>query len=340
VKSRHLIIGAVLIALGAAEYAVVASVNVTRVLAGAATPDRRADGPGGVAGPRVVPAYDPKHLLKPKNGKYLGVAIDGAPPKMELIEAFASKTGKKPNVVTIYLSFDDGFAADEVRQIYEYGALPVVRWEPFKAKLSDIAAGKQDAYIRKFAAGVRKVNLPVALTFAHEMNGDWYPWGMGRNGNTPAAFVAAWRHIHDLFTAADATNVIWTWTPNVINPMPRVKLKPLYPGDRYVDWVGVDGYYTHKGKHTFSELFGPTMRQVRGFTRNPFLIVETAAEPGASRPDWIADLFSGVAEDPDVLGLVWFNNDGSANWNIDHDAAAIREFRRRAKSASFGFPVR
>jgi mannan endo-1,4-beta-mannosidase len=340
VKSRHLIIGAILIALAAAEYAIVASVNVPRLIARAAAPDERANTPGGATGPKALPVYDPKHLLKPKDGKYLGVAIDGAPPKMQLIEAFAAKTGKKPNAVTMYLSFDDGFAANEVRQIYAYGALPVVRWEPFKAKLSDIAAGKYDDYVKAFAAGIRKVNLPVALTFAHEMNGDWYAWGMGRSGNTPRAFVAAWRRIHALFTAAGATNVIWTWTPNVINPMPRVKLKPLYPGDRYVDWVGIDGYYTHRGKHTFTELFGPTMRQVRGFTRNPFLIVETAAEPGSSRPDWITDLFAGVAENSDVLGLVWFNNNGSANWNIDRDKAAITEFRRRARSTTFGFTVR
>ncbi|WP_327024225.1 glycoside hydrolase family 26 protein [Micromonospora sp. NBC_01739] len=338
-KTRHLIIGAVLIALAAIEYAVVANLNVTRMLAGDAAVRQQAQAATS-AGPSVLPVYDPTHLLRPEGGKYLGVAIDGAPPKMKLIETFAKKTGKKPNVVTLYLSFDDGFAADEVRQIYEYGALPAVRWEPFDAKLSDIAAGRHDDYIKEFAAGVRKVNLPIMLTFAHEMNGNWYSWGMRRAGNKAAHFVAAWKHIHGLFAEADATNVIWAWTPNVINPMPEVKLKPLYPGDRYVDWIGIDGYYTHHGANTYAALFGPTMKQVRGFTDKPFLIVETAAEPGNLRPSWLADLFTGVARDPEVIGFVFFNNDGSAKWNIDRDEAAIRAFRQQAKNATYGFPVR
>lgn len=338
-RTRHLIVATLLIALAAVEYAVVANLNVTRVLAGEAAVRRTADAPGEVV-PQVLPAYDPKHLVRPTDGKYLGVAINGAPPKMELIDSFAERTGKKPNVITIYLSFDDGFAADEVRQAYEYGALTAVRWEPFDAKLADIAAGKHDDYVKEFAAAVRKVNLPIALTFGHEMNGDWYSWGMGRNGNKPADFVAAWKHIHGLFEAADATNVIWTWTPNVINPMPRVKLKPLYPGDEYVDWIGIDGYYTHRGKHTYDGLFGPTKRQVRTFTDRPFMIMETAAEPGSSRPDWIEDLFLGVAKDPEVIGFVFFNNDGSAKWNIDRDRAAIAEFRKRARNTTYGFAVK
>ncbi|KKK07156.1 glycoside hydrolase family 26 protein [Micromonospora sp. HK10] len=340
-RTRHLIIAAVLIALAAVEYAVVSTVNVTRVLAEATAPGRHADRPGASAdkGPEALPAYDPKHLINP-DGKYLGVAINGAPPKMQLIDSFAERTGKKPNMITLYLSFDDGFAANEVRQIYSYGALPAVRWEPFNAKLSDIAAGKHDEYITTFATLVRKVNLPIALTFGHEMNGGWYPWGMGKKANNAADFVAAWRHVHDLFAKADATNVIWTWTPNVINPVPSVRLKPLYPGDRYVDWVGIDGYYTHRGKHTYSELFGPTMRQVRTFTKRSFMIMETAGEPGTARPDWIADLFAGAAKDSRVVGFVWFNNNGSAKWNIDRDPAAVREFRRAAKNRTYGFQVK
>ena len=64
-------------------------------------------------------------------------------------------------------------------------------------------------------------------------------------------FVAAWRHIHDLFDAAGATNVIWVWNPNIINPVPGVQLEPLWPGGSYVDWVGMTGYFAVTGPHTF-----------------------------------------------------------------------------------------
>jgi mannan endo-1,4-beta-mannosidase len=181
------------------------------------------------------------------------------------------------------------------------------------------------------------LNLPVAIALAHEMNGDWYPWGPQKT--KASDFVAAWRHVHDVFAAAGATNVIWVWAPNVINPVPRVHLGPLYPGDAYVDWIGMDGYYTHKGQQTFTTLFGPTTRAVRRFTKRPMLIVETGAEPGSARPGEIATLFTGVAHTPGFIGFVWFDNHGTGSWRIDNDARSVAAFRRAAKASAFGFDV-
>ena len=42
---------------------------------------------------------------------------------------------------------------------------------------------------------------PFFLRFDWEMNGFWFPWSEGVNGNKPGEFVAAWRHVHDIFTA-------------------------------------------------------------------------------------------------------------------------------------------
>jgi mannan endo-1,4-beta-mannosidase len=336
VKTRHLVIAFTIMAIAVAEYAVLSRVNMSQLLRSVATGESASVAGESTPSPTPPPPYDVKHLLDPAK-KYLGVAVDAKAAHVTKVEQFAKKVGKTPNLVPIYESFDDAFAAAEARQVYQYGALPVIRWEPFKPKLTDIAAGKQDEYVTAFATAVRTLNLPIVLTFAHEMNGNWYPWG--RQRNKPADFVAAWRHIHNIFTRVGATNVIWAWTPNVINPMPSVKLKPYYPGDKYVDWIGIDGYYTHKGKKTFDTLFEPTMRQIKGFTRKPFLLVETAAEPGGTRPDQIEDLFEGVADNPDVLGFIWFNINGSGQWNIDRDNASIRAFRDEAKNTAFGFRV-
>jgi beta-mannanase len=71
------------------------------------------------------------------------------------------------------------------------------------------------------------------------MNGDWFPWDEGVNGNTPGQFVQAWRHVHDIASAVGATNVTWVWCPNVT---PINNLGEFYPGDAYVDWTCLDGY--------------------------------------------------------------------------------------------------
>src|SRR4029453_16687376 len=104
-------------------------------------------------------------------------------------------------------------------------------------------------------------------------NGYWYPWGTRQS--TPRDFVAAWRHIHEVFRTAGATNVIWTWTPNVVNYLPDAPLRRYWPGAADVGWGGVDGSFTREGARTFATLLGPTVKQVRRFTDKPVLIVET-----------------------------------------------------------------
>ena len=332
-RTRHLLIASVMTAVAVLEFSFAQSVRFHPEAAGPG----KGSGKGQAAAAPPPPVYDIKHLLEPDN-KFLGVSLEGDPTAVDGVKAYTKRIGKQPNMLTIFESFDDDFAASQVRTAYEQGALPVVRWEPFNAKLADIVAGKHDAYITAFAKEVRRVNIPIAMTFAHEMNGNWYPWGFKKV--KPGVYAAAWRHVHQIFESVDARNVIWTWTPNVINPVPSVKLKPLYPGDKYVDWIGIDGYYTHRGKNTYSELFGPTKRSVRRFTDKPFLIVETGGEPGSERPDWIRDLARGVAKDKDMLGFVYFNQNGSARWKIDADTAAQRAMRNQVDDDAFGFTVR
>jgi hypothetical protein len=287
--------------------------------------------------PTLPPVYDVTHLLRPDRD-YLGVAVDGAPRHMDGIESFARRTASRPNIITIYQSFRDEFAAAEVRRTYVYGALPIVRWEPYSARLVDIARGRHDPYLKSFAAAVRALNLPMAMTFAHEMNGHWYPWGATKN--KARDFVAAWRRIHRIFSDADAGNVIWAWTPNVISGAEGVRLAGWYPGDAYVDWIGIDGYFTNTGPRTYRGLFGPTMAEVGRFAKRPFLIVETGAERGWARNSAMESLFRGVAKDRRMLGFVYFNQRGSKHWEINGDRRALATYRELSNSLPYGFAVR
>jgi len=284
-----------------------------------------------------VVAYDVRPLLKPDR-KYLGAAIEGAPESMELVNDFAAKTGKQPNLLETYAAWGDQYHKERIRNAWDAGALTLISWEPFEPSLAEIADGASDDYIQKFAKEVRTLNIPVAITFGHEMNAFWYPWGVP--GVQPADFVRAWRHIYEVFLDVGAANVIWVWSPNVINPVREVRLEPLYPGDEYVDWIGMVGYYTTTGARTFDTLFGPTMRSVRAFTDKPFIIVETAAEPGPRRRKDVADLFAGVAASRDVIGFVWFDIAKRADWRIGIEPSALAEFHRRAADDLFGFDVR
>jgi mannan endo-1,4-beta-mannosidase len=294
---------------------------------------------GPVEGPSeetLVP-FDVRPLLKPPR-KYLGVAVDGAPESLAPVRDFAGKIGKQPNLLEYYVAWGSGFDSQRVRNARAAGALPLMVWEPFEPSIAEIADGASDAYTRKFARAVRTLNLPLAISFGHEMNGNWYPWGT--TATDPVDYVRAWRRIHDIFLEVGAANVIWVWSPNNINPVPQVPLKPFYPGDSYIDWIGVVGYYTDSGASTFPTLFGPTMAVVRKFTHKPILIVETASQPGPRKRQDVADLFAGVAASPDVIGFIWFDYVKRADWRIGNDPSALAEFKRRAASNLFGFDVK
>ena len=284
------------------------------------------------------PTRDVSALIRPDRD-YLGVAMDGAHRDPHKLASFVRKVGTRPNMITMYQSFGDDFPARDVQSIYRYGALPLIRWEPYNARLSDVARGRHDSYIERYAAAVRRLNVPVAMTFAHEMNGFWYPWDASHVTSTD--YVAAWRRIHDIFRAEGATNVIWSWAPNVISGGPGVKLAAWYPGDAYVDWIGIDGYFAAGGPDNYQALFGPTIREINGFTDRPYLIVETGAEAGWSRRHHaLESLFKGVADDDRMIGFVYFNQAGSRQWQLSGDSGALSIYAKDAKRLRFGFTVR
>jgi mannan endo-1,4-beta-mannosidase len=262
-------------------------------------------------------------------GDYIGVFQRGAPQSYAGITEFTKTTGVKPRVVSYYSgwseAFQAGFATDAVR----HGALPLVQIDPTNVSLAAIAAGQYDDYLRSYADAVHSFGHKVILGFGHEVNGNWYSWGYK---HTPAAvFVAAWRHIVDVFRQQGARNVIWMWTVNIVHPGGSGEIaNPArwWPGSSYVTWIGMDGYY-YKPSWTFAPLFGPTIKIVRALSRIPvpILISETGA-PTAYQPAKIADLFAGVRA-YGLLGFVWFDANHTEDWSLS-SPAAIAAFRRGA----------
>ena len=198
---------------------------------------------------------------------------------------------------------------------------------PAHTSIAAIAAGRYDSYLTSYAQAVRAYHQPVILSFGHEMNGYWYSWGYTHT--SPAIFVAAWRHIVTLFRTLGIQNVTWLWTINTIHKHARVPSPgPWWPGNSYVDWVGIDGYFTNSSS-VFASVFGPTIVNVRTYTHDPIFISETSATPAASQPTKINDLFEGIHL-YGLLGFVWFDSVDKVDWRLT-TPAAIAAFRRDAE---------
>ena len=194
-------------------------------------------------------------------------------------------------------------------------------------------AGTFDSYIREFAEAARDWGHPFFLRFNWEMNGDWFPWSEGVNGNQPGEYVAAWRHVHDIFTAVGATNATWVWCPNVDPGQKLQDLASLYPGDDYVDWTGLDGYNwgtnpaTPDGWKSFDQLFGSTYDAITETIApsKPMIIGEVGStEYGGSKAAWIAEMLEAAAD----------------RLSEDPRPALVREVRRRNGLADRDLPRR
>lgn len=260
------------------------------------------------------------------------------------LDALESHAGKKASVYVMYRSFywDPDFPTAHATAIANRGATPFMTWEPWNPSqganqpqyaLATIARGDYDAMINRWAGQIKAWGRPMYLRFAAEMNGDWFPWSINVNGNTSADYVNAWRHVHGVFAANGVTNVKWVWNVNVPTAN-SVSYASVYPGDAYVDWVGIDGYNwgtsaSWSSWQSPSSVFGSTLSAVRAITSRPIIIGETAsAEAGGDKAAWTTDFFSFLKANTDIKAFVWFNLDKETDWRIESSSAAQSAFAR------------
>jgi beta-mannanase len=304
-------------------------VALTAGLLGAAAPASAADATG-TADPTGTPPTSDARLR-------FGVATPGGPTAGGELDGVAARVGESPSIVLAYADFTQAPPVAALDQVAARGAETLLTWEPWAAGAgadqpaftnASITAGDHDARLREWGAALASWGGPVLLRYAHEMNGDWYPWAEGANGNAPGSYAAAWRHVHDVVAAQGASNVRWVWTPNVPYPG-SVDLAGLYPGDAYVDVVGLDGYnwgtgFAGRSWTAPADLFAPGIARLRGIAPGkPVVIAETASsEVGGSKAAWNRDLVAYLQAQPDVAAVVWFDLDKEADWRIDSSASS------------------
>jgi Glycosyl hydrolase family 26 len=288
-----------------------------------------------VAQPAAEHATTTPQPVRP--GLHLGVYEPRETYSYRPVTRFAAAVGREPDIVLYYSGWGEPFLTQFARTAYAHGAEPLVQIYPGRhMPVAQVARGRGDGYLRRYAAQVRAFGHPVILSFAPEPNGSWYPWGWTR---APAAtWVAAWRHVVRVFRAAGARNVTWLLTLNVAFPDSGPP-SAYWPGAAYVDWIGIDGYYVRRGD-TFKSLFLPTLHAVRRLTSKPVLISETAVGPAAGQVRGIANLFAAIRRQR-LTGLVWFDQAQHRgiyhqDWRLEDSAAALAKFRLEA--AGFGRP--
>jgi MYXO-CTERM domain-containing protein len=252
------------------------------------------------------------------------------------IDAYSREIGRPPAIVLSYKRWDvKPFYRPELTQIAKRGALPMVSWEPWTSTgkpdtLWAIARGRYDGYVSRSARQAKAWGKPIMLRFAQEMNGSWAPWERGGKGSTPRSFILAWRHIVSVFRREGADNVLWVWCPNANTG--HLPFMQYYPGDRWVDWVGLDGFNWGGavGWRPFSEIFGGSYEELARRTSKPILIGETGSgQTGGDKAAWVrSTLLRELPHFSRVRAVVWYNAVDRNDFRIDSSPSALRAFRQ------------
>jgi hypothetical protein len=265
-------------------------------------------------------------------------------------------------IIQIYEAWGEGekykFPTNKVDAIVRIGSIPMITWEPWLEKftkesfpkikelnqrnnhgLNSVANGDYDSYIKEWASEAAKVGYPIYLRLGHEMNDPYrYPWGP--QNNDPSEFVAAFKHVKDVFESVGASNIIWVWSPH----LSYGKFKEYYPGSNYVDIVatGALNYGTSSSWSnwwTFKEIFGNYYNQLASFYK-PIMIAEFGClKPGGSRAKWFQETLKDFnTKYPYVNAILFFHysSDGTityknVSWNIKDDPEVTTEIKNQLK---------
>lgn len=263
-------------------------------------------------------------------------------------KTFNSSSDKKLGVIHFFHPFavDGGHtqnhypSIERINKIIHQGYIPMITLEDHfvnanpkmkQPNLYSIVEGHFDPFFKEWADEIKQVDGIILLRILHEFNGDWYPWCVVNNDKNPLLLVRAFQHIHDIFKEQKVTNVKFIWCPNSTS-FPQEKwnyIMNAYPGDDYVDCIGLDIYNgAGKGlpvwrsfrKEGIENYFIVTQQ----LPNKPLFICEIASRerhnnettPTQNKAEWIKQMSDALKSDMSKVRLLtWFNEKESFKIN-------------------------
>lgn len=231
------------------------------------------------------------------------------------------------------------FIFEEMTAQWDEGRVPMVTWQPFprspdaeESVTRAIASGSYDDVLSSWVHDLSQwISIaPDERRFYFrpfpEMNGDWIPWGA--DATTIDDFVTSWRHLYEMLADTGLTDdqVQWVWNPNATEHGTH-DTESYYPGDEYVDWIGIDGYNFGNSRSSTTwqspeEVFDPMLDRVTDLAEKPIALPEfgtTSYRDGRYRPnekaEWIDAVFD-LIERRDIRMACWFNIDKESDWAV------------------------
>jgi hypothetical protein len=287
----------------------------------------------------------------------------------ERILAFDSLT-RNP---TVLVYFSDNwfkgikFPAEKVEIISALGKIPFIRMMPRSGFIENakdpvytmqkIINGEFDIELIQYAKDVKNVKTPMMIEFGTEVNGSWFSWNGIYNGggkkmaygspnipDGPERFSDAYRHIINIFRNEGVNNVTWVYHVSS-NSVPKKNWNAMaayYPGDDYIDWIGVSVYGAQvpgeKGRK-FTEIMDRCYEELCAVSGNkPLAVFEFGVIENPEKENkaaWIKDALQSLIDGryPDIKAISywnskWQNENGSiSDMRLDSSPESIGAYR-------------
>ena len=221
--------------------------------------------------------------------------------------------------------------------------LQTVEQTPGKGNMVyDVLDGKYDTYLENYAREVANSGEPVLFRLGNEMNGDWCVYSSHHTSKDTDVFKAFYHYIYQVFEQAGADNVIWVWNPNG-KAFPDFKWNNelcYYPGDEYVDVIGMTSYntgtyYESETWMEFDLMYDSLYKKCIEQYEKPLMITEfSSSSVGGSKEAWVANMFRNIYKYDKIKVAVWWDGcDWDAEGNIarsyfiDETEELVRLFR-------------
>ncbi len=234
-----------------------------------------------------------------------------------------------------YSEFDNTYKHPNLKQrldtAYEHGkALELTlqtTWQQGGNMVYDILDGQYDAFLADYAQVIADFGHPVLFRLGNEMNGDWCPYSSYNTSRDPVIYKEFYKYIYSFFEKAGAQNVIWIWNPNC-DSFPNFNWNNemmYYPGDKYVDIVGLTAYntgtyYASTGEkwQEFDELYEGLYYEYCAKFEQPLMITEfSSASMGGDKNQWVINMFNTIKNYDRIKVAVWWDGcDWDAQGNI------------------------
>jgi len=251
----------------------------------------------------LLPSEGRSQAPGPQWGVYAGNTQEG-------MHDFAEELGKTPPWQMIFINVADGFPRGFAGNLAIFLEIPVDD--------DTILDGSQDADLKFFAQGAAKYSGQIILALNEEVNGNSNMWSGTVRENTPAKAIAAFQHEENIIKPI-APNIKFAYSVNnrSVPDTAANSLASYYPGDKFVDVVGVNGM--NLGAETWEQVFGGALQTLSQYHKPLWILSEATVQ---NKAQFIADTFAG-AKRYHLAGFLYFNqNGGDGDWLLDASAMA------------------